>query len=201
MAAASADPSDDRKTALLDAAAGVFLRFGFKKTSMDDVARAGGLSRQGLYLHFASKDELFAAALLHLQDTALTAARARLHDDTKPLVDRLVDSFSVMHGLHFTHNTTIEHMAELKQAVPPSLAAVVATRQGRFAVDVIKVLRAEGLPSSKASSSKAASKLSAKDLVLTLEAAAMGLKHSAPSLAAYQQHMRVVARVVCGEQQ
>lgn len=199
MAAASPDPVlDDRKRALLDAAAGVFLRFGFKKTSMDDVARAGGLSRQGLYLHFASKDELFAAALLHLQDTALTAARARLHDDTLPLVDRLVDSFSVMHGLHFTHNTTVEHMAELKLAVPPALAAVVATRQGRFAVDVIKVLRAEGLPSSSAKPS-ASSKLSAKDLVLTLEAAAMGLKHSAPSLAAYQQHMRVVARVVCGE--
>ena len=199
MSAASPDPVlDDRKRALLDAAAGVFLRFGFKKTSMDDVARAGGLSRQGLYLHFASKDELFAAALLHLQDTALTAARARLHDDTLPLVDRLVDSFSVMHGLHFTHNTTVEHMAELKLAVPPALAAVVATRQGRFAVDVIKVLRAEGLPSSSAKPS-ASSKLSAKDLVLTLEAAAMGLKHSAPSLAAYQQHMRVVARVVCGE--
>lgn len=180
---------------MLEAAAGVFLRFGFKKTSMDDVARAVGLSRQGLYLHFAGKDELFAAALLHLLDTALQAARTHLHDDTKPLVDRLVDSFSAMHALHFTHNTTLEHMNELKLAVPPSLAAVIATRQGRFAVEVIKALRAEGMPSSSSSRS---ARLSAKDLVLTLEAAAMGLKHSSPSLAAYQQHMRVVARVVCG---
>ena len=48
-----------RHESLLQAAFGVFLRYGYKKTSMDDLARAAGLSRQGLYLHFANKDALF----------------------------------------------------------------------------------------------------------------------------------------------
>src|SRR5262245_29785734 len=49
----------ERQEAIFAAAIAIFLRFGFKKTSMDDLARAAGLSRQGLYLHFASKDALF----------------------------------------------------------------------------------------------------------------------------------------------
>ena len=40
------------------AATATFLRYGFKKTSMDDVAQAAGVSRQGLYLYFETKDVL-----------------------------------------------------------------------------------------------------------------------------------------------
>jgi AcrR family transcriptional regulator len=48
---------------LLDAAFGVFLRYGFKRTTMGDIAKAAGLSRQSLYARFANKDEVYAAGL------------------------------------------------------------------------------------------------------------------------------------------
>lgn len=52
----------DRKIALiLDAALPVFVRFGFRKTSMADIARAAAISRASLYLSFSSKEELFRA--------------------------------------------------------------------------------------------------------------------------------------------
>jgi AcrR family transcriptional regulator len=38
-----------------------FLRFGYERTAMQDIATAAGLSRQGLYHHFSNKDELFNA--------------------------------------------------------------------------------------------------------------------------------------------
>jgi AcrR family transcriptional regulator len=38
-----------------------FLRFGYERTAMQDIALAAGLSRQGLYHHFANKEELFEA--------------------------------------------------------------------------------------------------------------------------------------------
>ncbi len=41
--------SGDRRAGILQTAAKVFLRYGFKKTSMDDLARSVGLSRQALY--------------------------------------------------------------------------------------------------------------------------------------------------------
>ncbi len=53
---------NDRKTAgILDAALPVFVRYGFQKTSMADIAKAAGISRASLYLAFNNKEELFRA--------------------------------------------------------------------------------------------------------------------------------------------
>lgn len=53
----------DDNTAVLDAALGVFIRYGFKRSTMGDIAKAAGLSRQSLYARFANKDEVYAAGL------------------------------------------------------------------------------------------------------------------------------------------
>lgn len=53
-----------RVTQILDAALAEFSEHGFAATTMDDIARRCGLSKGGLYAHFASKDEIF-EALLH----------------------------------------------------------------------------------------------------------------------------------------
>lgn len=53
--------SDHKAGAILDAALPVFVRHGFRKTSMGDIARAAGISRAALYLSFGSKEELFRA--------------------------------------------------------------------------------------------------------------------------------------------
>lgn len=37
----------------------VFCRYGFQKTSMLDIARAAGMSRAALYLHFKNKEDVF----------------------------------------------------------------------------------------------------------------------------------------------
>lgn len=50
-----------KTTTLLDAALGVFLRSGFKRTTMGDIAIAAGLSRPTLYARYANKDDVYAA--------------------------------------------------------------------------------------------------------------------------------------------
>ncbi|HEY0747971.1 MAG TPA: helix-turn-helix domain-containing protein, partial [Steroidobacteraceae bacterium] len=75
---------------MLDAAVSIFARFGFRKASMDDVARAAGVSRQGLYLSFANKEELFRRALAHLLRNQLTAAIAALSQTADSLETRLI---------------------------------------------------------------------------------------------------------------
>jgi AcrR family transcriptional regulator len=82
--------SDVRRRALLDAAVAVFSRFGYRKTSMDDVARAAGVSRQGLYLVFSNKEELFRRALEHTFSSQLNAAVAVLGLHEKNLEERLI---------------------------------------------------------------------------------------------------------------
>lgn len=50
---------DDRRATILNAALEVFTTYGFRKTSMDDIARAAGLSRPALYQNFKNKTEIF----------------------------------------------------------------------------------------------------------------------------------------------
>jgi AcrR family transcriptional regulator len=179
-----------RRRQLLDAAVEAFLRFGFKKTSMDDVARAAGVSRQALYLHFANKEALFEHGVRHVQQQAQAAAAAALDDEEADLEDRLVSAFLALHAVHFVHNTSLEHMGELVAAMSSSLAEGLAQQQAQFVTHVARVLRQQGLVGP-------GEKPGAKDLARTLEAAAVGLKHTSTSLAAYREQMVMVVRVVC----
>lgn len=46
---------------ILDAALPVFCRYGYRKTSMLDIAQAADMSRAALYLHFKNKEDVFRA--------------------------------------------------------------------------------------------------------------------------------------------
>ncbi len=51
----------DTKTQILTAALRVYAQKGFAKASMNDIVRASGLSKGGVYWHFKSKDDIVAA--------------------------------------------------------------------------------------------------------------------------------------------
>ncbi|WP_170409309.1 TetR/AcrR family transcriptional regulator [Ruegeria atlantica] len=54
-----ADLADDtRQQAILDSAFRAFATYGFRKTSMDDIARGAGMSRPAVYLHFKNKEAI-----------------------------------------------------------------------------------------------------------------------------------------------
>ncbi|MGJ7027445.1 TetR/AcrR family transcriptional regulator [Petrimonas sulfuriphila] len=50
---------DDTKESILSVANKLFSRFGFHKTSMDEIAKIARKAKGSLYYHFASKEELF----------------------------------------------------------------------------------------------------------------------------------------------
>ena len=89
-----------RADAILAAAIPVFGRFGFKKTSVDDLAEAAGLSKQGLYLHFAGKDQIFVAAMQRYLDEGLLLVDAALGQEGVALVEKLVDAMNAWFGRH-----------------------------------------------------------------------------------------------------
>ena len=90
----------DRRDTILAAAIGIFGRYGYKKTSVDDIARAAGLSKQGLYLHFDGKDAIFVAAIgKYLADNQAAADRELERPDT-PLFHRLVAAMDAWFGAH-----------------------------------------------------------------------------------------------------
>ena len=43
---------DDARDTILDAADGLIQRFGYQKTTVDDIAREAGIGKGTIYLHF-----------------------------------------------------------------------------------------------------------------------------------------------------
>jgi TetR/AcrR family transcriptional regulator of autoinduction and epiphytic fitness len=98
MASIASTPDNARRERVLAAALEVFARYGFRKASMDDIARAADISRQGLYLHFANKDALFRAAIRHELDTAVDDASRHLNEPGADLQRRVVAALDAWLG-------------------------------------------------------------------------------------------------------
>ncbi len=67
-----------RQERVLAAATDVFLRYGFARTTMGDIAKEAGISRPALYLVFPGKEEVFAAVIHRMSDDSLAGIRAVL---------------------------------------------------------------------------------------------------------------------------
>jgi AcrR family transcriptional regulator len=98
MKSRSSAADSTRQQRVLAAALEVFGRYGFRKTSMDEVARSADISRQGLYLHFASKEALFRAAVHQELDTALADASRCLNEEGAALDQRVVAALDAWLG-------------------------------------------------------------------------------------------------------
>jgi AcrR family transcriptional regulator len=109
----------DKRDRILDAAQHLFLRYGVKRTSVDDVAREAGIAKGTVYLSFKSKAELFAAIAERLCANTLVDAQ-KIALEATPLTARLVGILDRYIGA--THRLVAQspHIAELtasKQAL------------------------------------------------------------------------------------
>ena len=57
---------DDKREKILTAARGLFARFGFRKTSIEEIAREARIGKGTLYLYFHSKEEIYAEVLTEI---------------------------------------------------------------------------------------------------------------------------------------
>jgi|TARA_R110002033_G_scaffold51704_3_gene98721 AcrR family transcriptional regulator len=55
--------SEQKRAQVLESAIDLFCHHGFPNTSMDEVAKHAGVSKQTVYSHFGSKDDLFVSAI------------------------------------------------------------------------------------------------------------------------------------------
>src|SRR5689334_2641379 len=93
------DPSA-RQARVLETALKVFVQHGYRKASMVDVAEQAGISRPGLYLYFATKEELFQACIDREFTQSLAQVEDLLSTPGRSLADRLVAAFDHWIGRH-----------------------------------------------------------------------------------------------------
>ena len=68
--------SKPKRDRILQAATECFSRYGFKRTAMDDIAQAAGISRASLYLLFQNKENIFRTLSEQLYGNAIRRAEA-----------------------------------------------------------------------------------------------------------------------------
>lgn len=71
----------ERAERILEAATELVLRWGYDKTTIDDVARHAGVAKGTIYLHWSSREDLFAALLRWERADMVAAVRRQLHEE------------------------------------------------------------------------------------------------------------------------
>jgi AcrR family transcriptional regulator len=177
----------DRRAAILDAAAETLLRYGFRKASVDEVARLAGISRQGLYLHFPTKDALFTATIDHLLEVSIATSRAALGAPGVPLEERILNAFEAMVG-----ETLASQLDELLETAERLTGRPATDLEGEIIAEF-----AAALKETPDSSPWRRNGATAESVATLLYATSSGLKRLSSSVPEYLNSLRQAIRFVC----
>ncbi|AOP33785.1 hypothetical protein A0128_07975 [Leptospira tipperaryensis] len=188
----SAKPNEtiDRKTDILNSALIVFFKYGFRKTSMDEVARAADVSRQGLYLHFATKEDLFRAVVQNTLQNSLDAAKKMLSDKELSIEERIVSAFDAWMGQYV--GMLASGASDLVEASKNLLGSTIHEYEEQFLKAIGKTIQESELKNYYSGAG-----LKIKDLVETLNQTSVGLKHSSNSRSAFKEGMNTAVKILC----
>ena len=103
---------DPKRQMILDAAWQAFSSYGFRKTSMDDIAKGAGMSRPALYLQYRNKEDIFRSLVQYYYDSTIEDVRAALDQPGTPR-EVLKSAFHVQTGEIMQATLTSPHGHEL----------------------------------------------------------------------------------------
>lgn len=127
----------------------LFERQGIKKTSVDELVQAAGISKGAFYLFYDSKEELFMEILERLE----TDFRARIFDfsvspksNARQLLAKLFkDALMTWDQYPLLKNFGMTDYEYLARKLPPQRVQAHAQRDDEFVKDFIKRIKREGL--------------------------------------------------------
>lgn len=162
------------KDKIMPAAQRVFIRYGYKRTTMGDIAEAAGISRPALYLLYSSKEEVFAATLEQIFTEQLNIIRKGIHNHIT-IHDQLIFAFDVW--CVEPYKMTITH-PDAKDLLESSY--IFASEVSRKAWSGFESILTEILESTDISKNKS---LDAAKIAHIMAAATSGFKEAASSVA------------------
>ncbi|HWQ09454.1 MAG TPA: helix-turn-helix domain-containing protein [Holophaga sp.] len=139
-------PSKQAK--VVEAATSVFLRYGFRRTTMGDIATAAGVSRPALYLLFCNKERIFEAVLEAVSSTILEDIRNGIARADGPMA-KLKLAFELWAVRPFTLMLESPDARDLVQEGCGSVRGVLDQSQAAFEALLVPVLEALRGPESQ----------------------------------------------------
>jgi AcrR family transcriptional regulator len=162
-----------------------FARFGYRKTSMEEVARAAGISRPGLYFLFASKEDLFRAAVSHALEEDVAEVDRILGESERPIRDRLLDAFDRWAGRYIGPMT--RQIALVIEDNPELLGAILEVLPQRFADLITNAIAARATTSDRKT---------VVALAQTMMSTAIGIKYQVNNREAYRERLALAIDVL-----
>ena len=144
----NASPQDEKRKRILESAFEVALRYGYQRMTMDDVAKACGMSRPALYLQFKNKGDIFSAIASEMMGRALAGAKAAL-DGQGSIEDRLFAAIKtgILDPVEYLHSTA--HGAELMDMKHDLAGDAMTNWHAKKLAMVAEALEASGVSSAK----------------------------------------------------
>ncbi len=181
------------RAALLEAALHEFSAFGLRRASVEDVARRAGVSRQTLYSHWRSKDDLFRSLVETIHAEQAVAMEEALDAPAADVEARMIAVLEARF-LRFVELTAVSpHAAELYDLHGRLCGDVARASQERSERLLARMLRDA---QKRGEIDLARSGLSAPRAARVLFDCAHGAKGEDPSLATPAEFRERLARVV-----
>jgi len=105
--------ADGKREAILVAALELFGRYGFRRTSIDDIARQAGVAKGTVYLYVENKEALFRTLARTTLDGVLANARAAAEARGGPIAERLTAVLDAKFGFFHELLHRSPHASEL----------------------------------------------------------------------------------------
>lgn len=138
------DASDPKREAILAAAQVQFSRYGFRRTSMADIAKETGVSRASLYSYFENKEEIFRSLSAALQERSLAGAEAHLKDDAsgRSLASRVEEAVLARFAPFYEVVSASAHGSEINDENNRLCGELVLSSSERFVAMLTRALAA-----------------------------------------------------------
>lgn len=191
------EASPDTAARILEAAVSAFSRYGFRRASVDDVAREAGVAKGTIYLYHESKEALFRAVAQVVADRLLAGA-AEARAAKAPAAERLRLLLEAKFLYLFDVVTRSPHAAELLDSKTRLAADVFETADRKYHAFVAAVI-SEGVESGEIDLSRTG--LSPASAAAFLVRVGHGLETadsagSFPSREVYRRRIAELVRVV-----
>ncbi len=167
----------------------VFARYGFKKTSMEDIAQAADLSRQSIYNRFGSKEAVFDWTVETITAELYRQVTEVLTPKTKTPLKTLLQAYDISTGNHVSIWSGAGHGAEIIDLAMASAHRSSSYQGDGFATMVSEFILKSGLAKDPSS---------AEDKAFALNLASKGLLLIAKSTEEYSRGMRRVIATTLG---
>jgi AcrR family transcriptional regulator len=120
---------EDIRDLILDAVDILLAKFGYKKMTMDDVARQVGIGKGTIYLHFPGKEELILSHIDRIADRIVVKLREIAGSAESP--DRRIRKM-LIHRVLFRFDSVAHYSRNLSDLLSSVRTSLLARREGHF---------------------------------------------------------------------